>query len=130
MNVLEEKDGLPADSVRSITRGTDGLYYVGTAESLAILSIADGLNVVETLPQIQTAISMSASENGLVAAVTSSGKLFVLNYTDIVFNSEEKGFNEKFTAAVFSADGRLFAATESNRIIIFSMVQSRILCDF
>ncbi len=124
MNVLEEKDGLPADSVRSITRGTDGLYYVGTAESLAILSIADGLNVVETLPQIQTAISMSASENGLVAAVTSSGKLFVLNYTDIVFDSEKKGFNEKFTAAVFSADGRLFAATESNRIIIFSISDS------
>ena len=124
MNVLEEKDGLPADSVRSITRGTDGLYYVGTAESLAILSIADGLNGVETLPQIQTAISMSASENGLVAAVTSSGKLFVLNYTDIVFDSEKKGFNEKFTAAVFSADGRLFAATESNRIIIFSISDS------
>ena len=59
MNVIEEKDGLPADAIRSITRGSNGLYYVGTAEALAVLSNADGLGIVKTLPQIQTALTVS-----------------------------------------------------------------------
>ena len=119
MNVLEEKDGLPADAVRSITRGSDSFYYVGTAESLAVVSIADGLGVAATVPQVQTAIALSADENGLVAAVTSSGNLFVLEYTDIVFSSQ--AMSEKFTAAVFAPDGTLYASTESNKLLAFAV---------
>ena len=42
-NMLDEENGLPSDSVRCITRCSDGFYYVGTSEALAVVTIADGL---------------------------------------------------------------------------------------
>lgn len=123
MNVLEEKDGLPADAVRSIIRGSDGLYYVGTAEDLAVVSIADGLGVVTTVPQVQTAITLSADENGNIAAVTAGGLLCIIKHAALVLSS--RNTMEKFTAAAFSDDGLLYAATESNRILVFSLSNTK-----
>ncbi len=119
MNVIEEKDGLPADSVRSITRASNGLYYVGTAEDLAILSIADGLGIVATVPEIQTAVTVSADDSEHIAAVSSNGTLFLMNGEKVVWNSSE--MSENFTACAFSFDGRLFASTESNKLLIFEI---------
>ncbi len=123
MNVLEEKDGLPADSVRSIIRNSDGLYYVGTAEDLAILTIADGLGVVQTVPEIQNAVSLSSNGAGYISAVTSKGNLFVLQNGKIISQS---GKSEKYTAAAFAPDGSLYATTESNRLITFEITAAGI----
>ena len=113
MNVLEAKDGLPADYIRSITRGSDGLYYVGTSDALAILTIADGLKVVKTVDQVQNAVSINANES-FVAAVTSNGTLYLLQKDEILWSS--KNLYEKFTAVTFDSQGNLYAATESNKI--------------
>ncbi|MBQ4379299.1 MAG: HD domain-containing protein [Treponema sp.] len=117
MNVLEEKDGLPADAVRSITRGSNGLYYVGTSEDMAVLSVTDGLCVLATIPQVQTARSVSADENENIAAVDAGGTLFLIRGAEIIWSSAEQ--NEKFTAAAFVDDGILYAATESNKLLVF-----------
>ncbi|MBQ3966109.1 MAG: hypothetical protein II684_04695, partial [Treponema sp.] len=119
MNVMEEKDGLPADSVRSIIRGSDGLYYVGTAEDMAVLTIADGLGVVATLPAIQAAISLSSDDNGHIAAVTANGDLFLLQGQNIIWNASQS--EEKFTSTLFTPDGTLYASTESNRVLAFAV---------
>ena len=119
MNVMEEKDGLPADSVRSITRASDGFYYVGTAEALAILTIADGLGVIGIVPEIQTATALSADESGHVAAVTSGGNLFLLHEGRVYWKESES--DERFTAVVFAPDGQLYASTESSRILSYRL---------
>lgn len=122
-NTLEEKDGLPCDSIRSIIRASNGLYYVGTAEATAILSIADGLSICKMLPQIEGAIRVSADGRENVSAVTVGGDLFIIHGTQIVWRSPESG--EKFTAAAFSPEGLLYAATESNRVLLYSMPQTK-----
>ncbi len=120
MNVIEEKDGLPSDAVRSIIRGSDGFYYVGTSESLAILSIANGLYVIAIIPEIQTAISLSADEKEHIAAVTADGRLFIIQAGGkILYSSQDR--RVKFTACTFDQEGNLYAATEGNRVFIYSL---------
>ena len=120
MNSLEEKDGLPSDAVRSIIRASDGFYYVGTSEALAILSIADGLYVRAIVPEIQTAVCLSADENEHIAAVTASGNLYILQTGGrILYSSENQRI--RFTACIFDQTGKLYASTEGNRIIIYSL---------
>lgn len=118
-NTLEEKDGLPSASVRCVTRGSNGLYYVGTSEDMAILSISDGLAIQKLLPQIQSAVRVTADPNENVCAVTVSGGLFLIHGDQIVWSS--KNFGEKFTAATFAPDGLLYASTESNRVLVFAV---------
>ena len=127
MNVLEEKDGLPADAVRSITRSSDGLYYVGTAEELAVLTIADGLKVVEIVPHIQAAVSLSADESGHIAAVTAGGEFFVLDGSKTMWDASATG--EKFTATSFAPDGRLYASTESGKMLSFSVTEDEAILE-
>ncbi|WP_191013832.1 HD domain-containing phosphohydrolase [Treponema zioleckii] len=120
MNVLEEKDGLPSDTVRSIIRGSDGLYYVGTIEDLAVLSLADGLGVLKIVPQIQSAIVLTSDEHEHIAAVTAKGGLFLLeNGAEIIWSS--KDINERFTSAFFLPDGTLCASTENSKLLRFSI---------
>ncbi len=120
MNVLEESDGLPADAVRSIIRGADGLYYVGTAEDLAVLAIADGLGVVSTFPEIRAAVSLSADKDDHIAAVSSNGTLFLFNNEEgIIWTSEN--IKERFIAVSFTPEGLLYAATDSNKLFVYKI---------
>ena len=118
-NTLEEKDGLPCDSIRSIIRASNGLYYVGTAEATAILSIADGLSIFKMLPEIEGAVRISADEKENVSAVTVGGDLFIIHGKEIAWKSPAGG--EKYTAAAFSPKGLLYASTESNRVLVYSV---------
>ena len=119
-NVLEEKDGLPSDSVRCITRAPNGLYYIGTSAGMAVLSISDGLHIVKTIPQIEGAPSVSVDSNNHIAAVTADGRLFILRDLDVIGSTY--GGSEKYTAISFSPDGLLYAATDTNRLFIFSVL--------
>lgn len=124
VNVIDELNGLPSDAIRCITRGADGLYYVGTSEDLTILSIANGLRITATIPQIQTAVTISADEEEHIAAVSSNGELFILQGSKIIWKSNPS--NELFTAAAFSPEGYLYTATTSNKIIIYSIKENEL----
>lgn len=119
MNVIQEKDGLPSDTIRSITRGSNGLYYVGTTASLAILSNSDGLGIVTTISELQGVISVSADENEHIAAVTAAGTVYILCGSEIKWSSSN--INEKFISASFSPEGLLYATTESNKLLAFNI---------
>ncbi|MBR4375047.1 MAG: HD domain-containing protein [Treponema sp.] len=125
MNVLESKDGLPTDYVRCITRGSDGLYYVGTSDSLAVVTIADGLGVVSTVPEIQNAVSITSDDDNHIAAVSGNGTLFVAQKGSVFWSSQNtkntQDINEKFTAVTFSPNGTLYASTESNKLYSFKI---------
>lgn len=52
INVVSEKEGLSADSVKCITQGSDGDYYIGTTGAMSIVSLADGLTVKSYIDDI------------------------------------------------------------------------------
>lgn len=118
-NVLNEESGLPSDSVRCITKSSNGLYYVGTSEATAIISIVDGLGIKQILTEISDAIRLSSDACDRVAAVTSQGKLFIVQDNRILWDSHD--WSEAFTAATFSENGLLYASTESNRLYTFEL---------
>ena len=119
MNVLEEKNGLPADSVRCITRSSDGFYYVGTAGEMAVISINGGLEVAAVISEIESAKKITADDSDRVATVTSGGTLFIVQDKKIVWDSKSTG--EHFTTAAFGTDGLLYAATEKNTLLVFEL---------
>ena len=121
-NVLEEKDGLPSDTIRCITRAHNSYYYVGTSAGMAVLSIADGLHVVKTFPQIESAVRVTADSKNHIAAVTSAGALHIIYGIDIIQAEIEQ--QEKFTSIAFSSDGLLYAASESNKIMVYEILDS------
>ena len=120
-NVLTEKNGLPADSVRCITAAADGMYYIGTSADLAVVEINDGIRIKAIVPEVNAAIRVTADGRGHVAAVTSSGKLVVLQDMKVTTTAS---FSEKFISAAFAEDGRLYAATESNQLFVFELKES------
>ena len=118
-DVLTEKNGLPSDSVRCITSASDGRYYIGTSAELAVVEINDGIRIVGKEPDVSSALRLTADSEGHVAAVTSSGKLIILQNSKVTETAS--AYDEKFISAEFSDDGKLFAATESNKIFVFSI---------
>lgn len=118
-DVLTEKNGLPSDSVRCITSASDGRYYIGTSAELAVVEINDGIRIVAKEPNVSSALRLTADSEGHVAAVTSSGKLIILQNSKVTETAS--AYDEKFISADFSDDGKLFAATESNKIFVFSI---------
>ena len=118
-DVLTEKNGLPSDSVRCITSASDGRYYIGTSAELAVVEINDGIRIVSKEPDVSSALRLTADSEGHVAAVTSSGKLIILQNSKVTETAS--AYDEKFISAEFSDDGKLFAATESNKIFVFSI---------
>ena len=120
-NVLTEKSGLPSDSVRCITADSNGMYYVGTSSELAIVEINDGIRVKGILSNVYSAQRLTADKNGNVAAVTSDGKLFLLKDLNVETTAAAAGVNEKFVSAGFAEDGKLYAASESNKLFVFEI---------
>ena len=118
-NMLDEENGLPSDSVRCITRCSDGFYYVGTSEALAVVTIADGLGVVNLIEEVQGAIRVCSDEKDHIAAVTSSGLLYIIKDSKILWQSSPQA--DRFTSVKFSDDGILYASTENNYVKCFEI---------
>ena len=78
MNVIDQARGLPSNSVRDIVCSSDGYYYIGTTNSLQVLTMNYGLRQVNTLTEIYYADDMDADREGHVATVTSGGTLYLL----------------------------------------------------
>ncbi|MBQ9064748.1 MAG: HD domain-containing protein [Blautia sp.] len=123
-NVIDQSQNLPSNSVRSVIRGADGYYYVGTTSSMQILTLNNGLKTVSTLREINYADKSAADENGNVVVVTSDGRMFLLNSGHILSSlqlSQEEGFN----CCCFDPDGNLLAGTSSDRILSFDVSGGR-----
>ncbi len=118
-NVLTEKNGLPSDSVRCITCASDGTYYVGTSAELAVVEINDGIRIKSVLSEVDSALRLSADNEGRVAAVSSNGKLYLLRDAKVLAAVTQA--SEKFISAAFAEDGHLYAAGESNRVFVFEL---------
>ena len=77
-NVINSENGLPSDSVRSITQNADGEYYIGTSNGVAVINVTVGIAVADTISEAGFAVSEDADRDGNVLAVSAAGELFVL----------------------------------------------------
>ncbi|MCR5429250.1 MAG: HD domain-containing protein [Lachnospiraceae bacterium] len=121
VNVLDQSDGLPSNSVRCITRASDGYYYVGTTGSMQILAMNNGLKAVNTLGDINYADSISADERGHVATVASDGRLFLLKEGEIQDCIQLPEGGDLYNCCAFAPGGTLMVGTSTNHIYCFDV---------
>ena len=120
-NVVDQSQGLPSNSVRSIIQSADGYYYIGTTSSMQVLTLNSGLKTESTLYEVNYADDIAADEKGHVAAVTSNGRLFLLKQGRILSSRQITNGQEVFKSCCFDRQGRLLAGTTSNHIYIFNI---------
>ncbi|MCR4791186.1 MAG: HD domain-containing protein [Lachnospiraceae bacterium] len=120
ISVLQTAQGLPSDSVRTIIQSTNGEYYVGTSDSMAVLGNEGGPHVLSVIPEIRYAQSITADDEGRVAAVTAEGSLFVLENGEII-SEYDNSSGIQFASCTFSPGGLLYAGTTDGRVVIFSL---------
>ena len=99
VNVIDQSQGLPANSVKSIIKSSDGYYYIGTTGSMQILTLNNGLKKLNTLTEASYVDHSAADENGNVAAVNNNGVLFLMQQGQIV-NSRQLPESQAVSKAV------------------------------
>lgn len=118
--VINSDDGLPADSVRSTTQSSTGLYYAGTTDALAVISISGGMRIYDIIPDVMYTTSLSADSIGNVAAVTDDGTLYLIRDTEIL--AELKSDDDfRYAGCAFDAQGRLFVGSSQNVVTVFDV---------
>lgn len=120
-NVVDQARGLPSNSVRSIIQSSDGYYYVGTTGSMQILTLKNGLKRVNTLREVNYADKIAADNAGHVAAITSDGRLFLMQKGMVQSSLQLPEGEELFNSVCFEQDGVLLAGTSTNRIYAFEV---------
>ncbi len=119
-NVLDVKNGLPSNSVRSIVRNSYGDYLVGTSGSLAVVSLAGGIQTKKVIDEISHAKCLTSDTNGHTVAVTAAGTMYLLSGTEIVgFISKA---DEYFTSCRYNSDGMLYATTDTDYIYVYDTI--------
>ena len=124
-NVVDESRGLPSNSVRAIIQSSDGYYYVGTTGSMQILTLHNGLHLVNTQWEVNYCDKLAADQNGHVAAVTSNGRMFLMEKGQILSSIQLSGDGEQFNTVAFDEDGVLLAGTTGDRIYVYEVGNGR-----
>ncbi len=121
VNVLDQESGLPSNSVRCIIRSSDGYYYVGTTGSMQVLAMNNGIKPANTLDEINYADSITADENGHVAAIASDGRLFLLKNGEVLKTIQLPDEHELYNCCAFSPEGTLMVGTSINHIYSYDV---------
>ena len=121
VNVLDQSTGLPSNSVRCIIRASDGYYYVGTTGSMQMLVMNNGLKAANTLQEVNYADSITADSRGNVAAIASSGRLFLINGGQILCSMRLTDGQELFNCCAFAPDGTLLVGSSTNHIYYYDV---------
>ncbi|MCR5700895.1 MAG: HD domain-containing protein [Lachnospiraceae bacterium] len=119
--VIDENEGLPANSVRCIGTSSDGNYYIGTTSGMQIMRFRGGLSKIGELPEIIYASDISADNNGNIATVTNDGELFIVNGEKIVTSLKSDEDQEIFNSVEFDGNGLLYVGTSTDKIYCYSL---------
>ena len=120
-NVVNRDDGLPSNSVRCIAQNTEGYYYVGTTDCLAVMQLSGGLKVYKTIPDVLYAKSICADRKGNVVTVTDAGGLYLIRGTEIIEQQTLPKEGISYNCCVFDENGKLYAGTTANTIEIYQV---------
>ena len=121
VSVIDTSEGMPSDSVRSIVESSDGYYYIGTSDSMQVLTLNSGLKKFNTLWEITHCEKSAADGAGHVAAVTLDGRLFLLERGRVVSSLNRRTEGEIYKSCAFAPDGRLLASTSADHIDVFEI---------
>ncbi|MBR6044528.1 MAG: HD domain-containing protein [Ruminococcus sp.] len=125
-NTIGKDNGLPSDSIKCITQSSDGDYYIGTTESMAVITLSNGLKILNEIKQVHFAVTVTADSDGHAAAVTSDGRLFLMGGREIRDTQEFGSESEIFNCCTFSPDGKLYAGTTGSKIQVFEIVDDKL----
>lgn len=125
-NVVNRENGLPSNSVHSITENTEGYYYVGTTDGLVIMTLSSGLKVCGVIQDIAYADSICADRDGNVAAVTQEGGLYLLRGTEIVSRQNPQNEERTYSCCVFDGTGKLYVGTSDNTIEVYQAAKGQL----
>lgn len=125
-NVVNRDEGLPSNSVRCIVQSTEGDYYVGTTDSLAVMRLSGGLEVYKIIPDVVYAESICADKNGNIAAVTDEGGLYLIHGTDIIAQQTMQKEREFYSCCTFDETGKLYVGTSANTIDTYQISGNRL----
>ncbi len=123
VNTLDNNDGLPSNSVKAIVKGADGYYYVGTSIGILVLELNSGLRICNIIKEAGYTKDLSADKNGFVAALSSSGELFILNESEVRYAKTLGADREIYTSCAFDRDGLLYVGTSRNRLFTYSITE-------
>ena len=123
VNVIDQSQGLPANSVKSIIKSSDGYYYIGTTGSMQILTLNNGLKKLNTINEASYVDHSAADNNGNVAAVNNNGTLFLMQQGHVVSSRQLPESQAVFKSCTFNPDGYLLAATTENEIYKFDITR-------
>lgn len=121
VNVIDQSEGLPSDSVRCIVQSSDGLYYVGTTDSIQVLAMNNGLKAVNTIDDVKYADSITADEYGHVAAVSRDGHLFLMKEGKVLKSIALSNGSEIFKCCTFAPDGKLMVGSSTDHIYCYEI---------
>ncbi len=121
VNVIDRDGGLPANSVKSIIKSSDGYYYIGTTGAMQILSLNYGLKKLNILTEVTYADHIAADDRGNVAAVNNDGTLFLIRQGQVLSSRKLAESHAVFRSCVFDPDGYLLAGTSDNEIYRFDI---------
>lgn len=125
-NVVGKEEGLPSNSVRCITESSDGLFYVGTTDSLVVMTLNAGLKVKSVIPEIAYVESISSGPEGMVAVVTNEGEFYLIKGTDILVQRTANREGESYNCCTFDESGNLYLGTSSNRIEKYALKNQKL----
>ena len=123
VTTLDDNDGLPSNSVRAIVKGADGYYYVGTSIGILVLELNSGLRVCNIIKDVGYTTDLCADQNGFVAAITSSGELFILNESEVRFSQSLGNGTEIYNCCSFDENGILYTGTSRNHIYCYEVTE-------
>ncbi len=127
VNVMDSLSGLPSDSIRSIVMGDDGMYYIGTSDSMQVIVLNGGLRMAGVIDEVKYAQNSSAGKNGNVAAVTSTGELFLMNGGKVMDSRSAISNEEAFMCCIFDKDGILHAGTSAGGLYRYEIQDGRLV---
>lgn len=121
---IDSKGGLPSDSVRCITQGRNGDYYIGTSDKMVVVQLRAGLVITDTIDDILYAKKVDSDKYGNIATVTAAGKLYILKDKKIAYEITESDITG-YTTCSFSESGELYAGTADGKVITYEISDSK-----
>ncbi|MDD6207741.1 MAG: two-component regulator propeller domain-containing protein [Clostridiales bacterium] len=121
-NVVKKEDGLPSNSVRCIVQNTEGYYYVGTTDGLAVMQLSGGLKVHKIIPEVVYADSICADQRGNVAAVTNEGGLYLIRGNKVIMQKTMQKEGASYNCCTFDENETLYVGTSANTIETYRII--------
>ena len=119
VSLYSTKEGLSANSVRSVCEGEDGKIYVSTAAELCSIDQDGKVFVYRELSQITCVYNLNYLGQDMVSGVTQNGLFFILEGEQLLYSKEYDGTDLGYSAAAYDGKGTFLAGTTGGVLELF-----------